>query len=82
MKGETGKKKHRKRSELTRANLLSLQSQAQDWESYTERKLKKKKHEDQFSINQLLKDEIKKKINFKKEPKQISKSTRVNLRNS
>jgi hypothetical protein len=31
----------------------------------------KKKHEDQFSINQMLKDEIEKKINFEKEPKII-----------
>jgi len=36
---------------------------------------KKKKHKDQFSINQMLKDKIKKKINFKKD----LKKTKINL---
>jgi len=44
-------------------------------------KSEKKKFEAQFSVNQTLKDEIGKKINFLKEHKKRSKSTHVDILN-
>jgi hypothetical protein len=65
---------NKKKSKSTRVNLLPW---TQDWDNL-KKKFEKKKHEDQFLINQILKDEIEIKIIFLKK----SKSTRVNIRKS
>jgi len=57
----------KKRFMPTWVNTLTPWSYAHDWDNSIESK-EKKWHEDQFSINEMLKDEIEKKINFRKWP--------------
>jgi hypothetical protein len=48
----------KKNIKSTQINLLSPQLRTRDQKNPIERKVKRKKHEDQFLTNQILKDEI------------------------